>query len=137
MALWHPTQIRDRSAAWMDLWKSLRESDLKPLVTRDLILEHKRNPTGGDRRHSTELMLVLNFVRSLAGYDKEFIYAIRPFEQYAIGRLWSGGSPVDQSDGRRFATKEEAMHVIFLERLRRLGLIEHDLFVEMMGTHAP
>jgi branched-chain amino acid transport system permease protein len=124
MALWHPTQIQDRSAAWMHVWQSLRQRDLKPLVTRDLLEEHRRNPVGSDRLHSSELMLVLNFTRSLAGADKEYIYATQPHREYAIGRLSGGRSPADESDPRRFATKEEAMHVVFLQRLERFGLLD-------------
>lgn len=135
MAIWHPTQIRDRSVAWMGLWRSFRERDLKPLVTRELIAEHQRNPNGGDRTHSSELTLVLNFVRTLAGSDKEFIYAIRPFEEYAIGRLRGRGHPVDRSDPLRFARKEDAMHVVFVRRLVRAGLIGDDLAAEFLGRH--
>lgn len=133
MAIWHPSQIRDRSATWMELWRSLRERDLRPLVTRELIREHARNPTGGDRSHSSELTLVLNFVRILAGPDKDFIYAIRPFEEYAIGRLQGRGNPVDRSDPQRFTRKEDAMHVVFVRRLRRAGLIGDDLATELLG----
>lgn len=133
MAIWHPTQIRDRSSAWMELWRSLRERDLRPLVTRELILEHRRNPSGGDRRHSQELTLVLNFVRSLAGPDKDFIYATRPFEEYAIGRMRGRGNAVDRSDPLRFTRKEDAVHVVFVRRLHRAGLIGDELAGEFLG----
>lgn len=133
MAIWHPTQIRDRSSAWMERWRSLREQDLRPLVTRELILEYQRNPSGGDRSHSRELTLVLNFIRSLAGPDKDFIYAVRPFREYAIGRMRGRGNPVDRTDPLRFTRKEDAMHVVFIRRLRRAGLIGDDLSVEFLG----
>ena len=119
----------------MGLWRSLRVRDLKPLVTRELIAEHKRNPDGGDRTHSSELTLVLNFVRSLAGADKDFIYATRPFEEYAIGRMRGRGSPVDRSDPLRFARKEDAMHVVFVRRLLRAGLMGEDLAAEFPECH--
>lgn len=136
MAIWHPTQIRDRSSAWLGLWRSLRERDLRPLVTRELILEHRRNPSGGDRTHSPELTLVLNFIRSLAGGDKDFVYAARPYEEYAIGRMRGRGNAVDCSDPLRFARKEDAMHVVFVRRLHRAGLIGDDMAAEFLGRDA-
>jgi hypothetical protein len=78
--------------------------------------------------------LVLNFVRSLAGGDKEFVYATKPYVEFAIGRLMGRGSPVDQSDTRRFTTREAANHIIFLRRLLRLGLIDGNLFNELSGS---
>lgn len=128
MALKHPSQIRDRSSAWLEFWQALRKSDLKPLVTPELIEEHKRNPTGGDRSHSAELLLVLDYIRSLSGSDKEFIYATKPYREFAIGKLMGRGNPVDQTNVRRFSTREAANHVIFLMRLFRFGLIDADHF---------
>ncbi|MCZ8130401.1 MAG: hypothetical protein O9284_03780 [Steroidobacteraceae bacterium] len=120
----HPSQIRDRSGAWMTHWREQRIRDLRPLVTPGLLAEHSRNPVGAHERHSAELTLVLNFVRSLCAADKEFIYAIEPFATYAIGRAAGRGSRPDLSDPERFLRREDAMHAIFLRRLRRFGLLD-------------
>lgn len=133
MALWHPSQMRDRSATWIEHWQSLRVRDLMPLVTRELIQEHEKNPTGGDRSHSAELTLVLDYVRSLSSSTKEFVYAVEPYREFAIGRLHGSLSEVDQSDPRRFNTREAVNHQIFLIRLKRFGLIDQAMFEDLSG----
>jgi hypothetical protein len=104
--------------------RQMRER-LRPLVTPELLEEHRTNPLWFDGPQSHELQAVLNYVRRQPQSGKYVIVAVKPWEDYRIGVL-SGvrGVPPVVRDEPRFATEQEAMHGVFLARVRDLFGIE-------------
>jgi hypothetical protein len=123
MALQDPAQIRDRSSDFFQFWLKKRQAELRPLVTETLLNEHRANPVGADRSHSRELTLVLNFLRSMAGDRKEFIYRAEGADSFGVGLMRGRGAEVDDSLPARYSTLEDAYHAVFLMRLRGMGLL--------------
>src|SRR5581483_9606051 len=92
---------------------------IKALITDELIAEHAAKPLG---QHSDTLERVLQYFRRQPQAGKYIIVAVRPWEEYRIGVL-SGvrGQPATiLDDDGPFASEEEAMHGIFLRRVREL-----------------
>jgi len=98
-------------------------NSIKPLVTDEIIQEHKRNPIGF---HSDALERVLIYLRRnrLKTAGKYVIVCTKPHQEWRIATL-SGvrgvGPKIDESS--RFTSREEAEHGVFLKRLADLGLI--------------
>jgi branched-chain amino acid transport system permease protein len=114
------TEIHDKQlVAYRRFDKRLRER-LKPLITPDLIEEHRTAPLGP---HSDALARVLNYFRRGEMPDK---YAIlQDGEQgawsYTVMAL-SGepGKPPRVVDDKTYATRDEAYHAVFLLRVNDL-----------------
>ena len=99
-------------------WDAKQRERIRALITDELIEEHRRKPLG---QHSDALERVLNYFRRQPQPGKYIVVATRPWEEYRIGVL-SGvrGTPASILDGETFATEEEAMHGVFLRRVRDL-----------------
>jgi branched-chain amino acid transport system permease protein len=99
-------------------WDAKQRERIKALVTDELIEEHRAKPLG---QHSDALERVLNYFRRQPQPGKYIIVATRPWEEYRIGVL-SGvrGRPATILEDETFATEEEAMHGVFLHRVRDL-----------------
>jgi branched-chain amino acid transport system permease protein len=111
--------IVDRQLEVYAHWDAKQRERIKALVTDDLIEEHRRKPLG---QHSDALERVLNYLRRQPQPGKYVIVAIRPWEEYRIGVL-SGvrGTPARiLEDSDTFASEEEAMHGVFVRRIRDL-----------------
>ena len=99
-------------------WDAKQRERIKALITDELIEEHRRNPLGG---HSDALSRVLNYFRRQSLPGKEIIVATEPWKEYRIGLLTGArGMPATILDDETFATEEEAMHGVFLRRVRML-----------------
>ena len=99
-------------------WDATQRERIKALITDDLIEEHRAKPLG---QHSDALERVLNYFRRQPVQGKYIIVATTPWREYRIGVL-SGvrGKTAEILDGETFATEEEAMHGVFLRRVRDL-----------------
>ena len=99
-------------------WDAKQRERIKALVTDELIAEHAAKPLG---QHSDQLERILQYFRPQPQAGKYIIVATKPWQEYRIGVL-SGvrGEPAEILDGETFASEEEAMHGIFLRRLRDL-----------------
>ncbi len=100
-------------------WDAKQRERIKALITDELIAEHAAKPLG---QHSDTLERVLQYFRRQPQAGKYIIVAVRPWEEYRIGVL-SGvrGQPATiLDDDGPFASEEEAMHGIFLRRVREL-----------------
>src|SRR5208337_3500304 len=90
---------------------------IKPLVTKQIIEEHKRKPIG---IHSDALERVLIYLRRhhLKTAGKYIIVCSKPHQEWRIATL-SGvrGAPPKIDEQSRFASREEAEHGVFLKRL--------------------
>jgi hypothetical protein len=116
-----PTAYRDKTEDWLEVFRARRRAALLPLVTEELIAEHRANPK---EPHSRELQLVLNFVRgpAIPVEGRSFVYVRRAYEEYGVGVITARGEPpVLLADGP-FASEREAHHRAFLHRLEAHGL---------------
>jgi branched-chain amino acid transport system permease protein len=112
------TQIQDRQALYVSRFRDHLRDTLKPLVTDDLIEEHRR--TLGRRRSDT-LERLLAYFRSSEVAGKYAILAIKPFLEYRIVAL-SGqhGVPPRVVDDRVYVSPADAQHGVFLKRVEDL-----------------
>lgn len=110
--------IRDKQAIYFRRFDKTVRDHLKPLVTDELIAEHRRNPAGP---HGDALERLLNYFRRAAVSDKYAILTIRPFAEYRIVAL-SGrrGVPPRVVDDQTHATPDAAQHAVFLKRVHDL-----------------
>ncbi len=124
MALRNPGDYRDKTADWMAFFARQRRAALRPLVTPALLAEHEEDPRGGETPHSHELQDVLNYVHNLPTDGKSFAYAEQPYARYRVGILAARGEAPQFPAGPSYASEREAVHAVFLERLRSLGLLD-------------
>lgn len=96
-------------------------AQLKPLVSDEMIAEHRRNPLGARGPQSEALRRVLNYFRREPQAGKLVVVAVEPWREYRIG-VFSGvrGEAPKVLDAPVFATEEEALHGVFLARVRDL-----------------
>jgi branched-chain amino acid transport system permease protein len=102
----------DRNQIAFARWdKRMRES-LRPLLTRKVIAEHKRDPVG---IHSDALDRVLNYFRRPNLLDRYAIVCTRPFKQWRVARMTSvpGQAPIFV-DQRSYNSEAKAAHAVFL-----------------------
>jgi hypothetical protein len=111
-------EVVDRQLQVYADWDAKQRERIKALITDDLIEEHRAKPLG---QHSDALERVLNYFRRQPVQGKYIIVATTPWQEYRIGVL-SGvrGKTAEILDGETFATEEEAMHGVFLRRVREL-----------------
>ncbi len=113
-----PEQIArapDRQSESLAAFDRATRQRLAPLLTDDLIEEHRRRPVGP---HGPALAMVLNYFRRAAMQDKLAVFAIRHFEDYRIVALSGrrGVLPRWASD-EHYGSLDEASHAIFLMRV--------------------
>jgi branched-chain amino acid transport system permease protein len=99
-------------------WDAKQREKIKALITDELIAEHEAKPLG---QHSDALERVLQYFRRQPAAGKYLIVATKPWGEYRIGVL-SGvrGQPPAIVDDETFASEDEALHGIFLRRVRDL-----------------
>lgn len=108
----------DRQQQVYEDWNGKLRARLRPLVTDHLIAEHRRDPLG---HHSDELARLLTYLRREPVGGRYVIVVVEPWREYRIGVLSEDrGTPARIFDEHAFATEEEAVHGIFLLRVRDL-----------------
>lgn len=123
MPLRNPNDYRDKTADWLALFADKRRQALAPLVTPALLREHEEDPRGGESPHSFALQDVLNYMHNLPTDGKSVAYAEQPYQRYRLGIMSARGSAPHFPDAREFSSEREAVHAVFLQRLRALGLV--------------
>jgi branched-chain amino acid transport system permease protein len=110
--------IRDKQLIAHRRFDKRTRDALKPLVTPEVIEEHRQRPQG---QHGDALMRLLQYFRTAALEDKYALLAEQPFARYRIVAL-SGvrGVPPRQVDDKVYATLDEAYHAVFLKRCQDL-----------------
>lgn len=110
-------------AAYSEIDARILADAIKPLISDEIIEEHKRNPIG---IHSDALERVLIYLRrhGLRTAGKYILVCTKPHQEWRIARL-SGvrGEPPTIDESARFASRETAEHGVFLKRLADLGCI--------------
>jgi branched-chain amino acid transport system permease protein len=110
--------VADRQLQVYADWDAKQRRRIADLITDELIEEHRARPLG---QHSDALERVLNYFRRQPQPGKYVIVATDPWREYRIGVL-SGvrGQTAEILDDETFATEEEAMHGVFVRRVRDL-----------------
>jgi branched-chain amino acid transport system permease protein len=113
-----PESAPDREVLVRARWSARTGSQLKKLVTDDLIAEHARKPLG---QHSDALERVLAYFRRAPQATKYVGVCTRPWAEWRIGVL-SGvrGIPPTVLQDQLYASELELQHGIFLRRVRDL-----------------
>ena len=108
----------DRSLLVYLRWDARIRESLRPLITDELIAEHRGQPRG---QHSDTLARVLNYFRRAPLTRKYVVLCARPHAEWQIAEL-SGvrGDPPRVIDDRSFASEAEALHAVFLRRVNDL-----------------
>jgi branched-chain amino acid transport system permease protein len=107
----------DRDKIALARWdKRMRES-LRPLLTKKIIAEHKRDPVG---IHSDALDRVLNYFRRPNLLDQYVIVCTRSFKQWRVARMTGVPSQAPAFvDERAYNSEAKAAHAVFLLRVEQ------------------
>ena len=92
-----------------------QKAQLRPLITEDLIEEHRRRPLG---QHSDGLMRLLNLFRRTPAYA---LYSRTPCLEFQVIRLpVPAGSEPHPIEDIVYTDQNEALHAVFLRNLEDL-----------------
>lgn len=114
------TEIADKQLVYYRRFDKRIRDHLKTLVTPELIEEHRRDPLG---KHSDTLARLLNYFRRGEMPDKYAILQDGPMDACTYKVVaFSGtpGQPPRVVDDRRYDTRDEAFHAVFLLRVNDL-----------------
>lgn len=113
------TEVHDKQELYYRRFNKRLRERLKPMITPDLIEEHKRDPLG---HHSDALARVLNYFRRGEMADKYIIHRMNPGEEKFRVMAVSGirGMPPRVVDDREYTEINEAYHAVFLLRVNDL-----------------
>jgi branched-chain amino acid transport system permease protein len=108
----------DRNETALETWERRTGEAIRPLLTKRLIAEHRRDPTGF---HSDALQRVLNYFRRSVRLGRYVVVCTRPFKEWRVARLTGepGRAPAFVDD-RTYKTVAKAMHALFLARVDEL-----------------
>lgn len=118
---------------YMETDMRILENRIKPLITRELIEEHRKNPIG---EHSENLKKVLNYLRrhheEIKG--KYLVVCLEPHKKWCLGEHpGERGVPYILFEDESFDSREEAEHGLFLKRLKKYGLWDEEKFGQGAG----
>lgn len=120
----------DRTVAeervYESFWERIAREEVLPVITDELIEEHRQNPFGP---HSDDLYRLLTFLRKMEWHpeapwrdeERYIVIMVEPYSKWAIGKNpQERGEPPYMVDEKRFDTQEEIEHEVFLRRLKKL-----------------
>ncbi|GAB7387634.1 hypothetical protein BSNK01_14710 [Bacillaceae bacterium] len=115
---------------YLETDKRILENKIKPLITKELIEEHRKNPIG---KHSRELDVVLNYLRrnheEMEG--KYLIICTEPHKKWCLGQHpGARGVPYKIFMDECYDSREAAEHALFIKRLKKYGLWDEEKFGE-------
>ena len=110
--------IQNKDLIYYKRFEAALRAQLKPLVTPELIEEHRQKPIG---QHSDSLERVLNYFRRAPAEGKYALFELEPNRKYKVivTTGWRDELPAD-ADGKIYTDKNEALHAIFLKRVEEL-----------------
>jgi branched-chain amino acid transport system permease protein len=108
----------DRSEIALTRFDVRTRAAIRPLLTKKLIAEHKRNPLG---EHSDGLKRVLNYLRRSTTLTPFVVVCTKPFREWRLAQL-SGerGKAPAFIDAPNYDSEAKAMHALFLRRVEEL-----------------
>jgi hypothetical protein len=113
--------VVDKAFHYYERFDRALRAELRALATEEVIAEHRANPLGARGPQSEPLRRLLNYFRRLPQAGKHVVVAVEPWREYRLGVLSATrGEPPRLLDGPVFATEEEALHGVFLARVRDL-----------------
>jgi hypothetical protein len=115
-----PQDLEKQQAITADIVRYIWHDQIKPLVSDELIAEHRDNPLG---KHSPQLDMVLTFVRSdpLPSEPRLVVVILKPEEEWGIGEHSRVEGVSIRVRPGVYTSVEEIEHAIFLERLKAAG----------------
>jgi branched-chain amino acid transport system permease protein len=110
----------DKALHYYERFDRNLRGQLRELITDEVIAEHQANPLG-ERPQSEPLRRLLNYFRRAPQAGKYGVVAVEPWRDYRIGIL-SGARGVLPKvlDEPVFASEQDALHGVFLARIRDL-----------------
>lgn len=110
--------MRDRQLEVYDHFDRRARERTLALISEEVIAEHEARPAGP---HSDALQRVLRYMRRAPLPGKYVVVAVRPWQEYRLAALTGvhGEAPEVLDDGP-YASEEEAMHGVFVRRVRDL-----------------
>jgi len=110
----------DKALQYYERFDGKLRAELRGLITDAVIEEHRANPFS-ERPQSDALRRLLNYFRRAPQAGKYVVVAVVPWREYRIGLL-SGvrGVLPKVLDEPVFASEQEALHGVFLARIRDL-----------------
>jgi branched-chain amino acid transport system permease protein len=120
MGLERPSDYKDKALDWYAFFSNLRKREIVDLITDDVIAEHQVNPTGYRKFHSWRLQRILNYMRQQPVLGKYFVYTREPWCDYRIAAIDQQRKLPHLVDNQVFQTEEQAMHGVFLLRVKQL-----------------
>ena len=114
------TPTVDKALHYYERFDRNLRAELRGFITDDVIAEHRANPFG-EHPQSEPLRRLLNYFRRAPQAGKYVVVAVEPWREYRIGLL-SGvrGVLPKVLDQPVFASEREALHGVFLARIRDL-----------------
>jgi len=105
----------DRGVLAFELWDKRTRAAVRPLLTKKVISEHRRDPFG---HHSDTLKRVLNYFRRSTALTPYSVVCTRPFREWRLARL-SGLPAIGPTfvDEHRSTSEAKAVHALFLLRV--------------------
>ncbi|MET0154342.1 MAG: inner-membrane translocator [Candidatus Binatia bacterium] len=110
----------DKALHYYERFDRNLRGQLRELITDEVIAEYQANPLG-ERPQSEPLRRLLNYFRRAPQAGKYVVVAVEPWRDYRIGIL-SGARGVLPKvlDEPVFASEQDALHGVFLARIRDL-----------------
>ena len=111
----------DKALHYYERFDRNLRGELQALVTDEVIAEHRANPFGQRGPQSEPLRRLLNYFRRAPQAGKYVVVAVEPWHEYRMGMLSGvrGGLP-KVLDEPVFTSEEDALHGVFLARIRDL-----------------
>src|ERR1044071_1502390 len=115
------TPATDKALHYYERFDQELRRRLKALVDEAVVEEHRATPLGAGGPQSEPLRRLLNYFRRAPQAGKYVVVAVEPWREYRIGVLSGarGGAPQVRAEPI-FASEEEALHGVFLARIRDL-----------------
>jgi hypothetical protein len=108
----------DRNAIALARFEARVRVAIRPILTKEVIAEHERNPFGD---HSDTLKRALNYLRRSTTLTPYVVVCTKPFREWRLARL-SGqrGQAPTFIDALTYNSEAEAMHALFLKRVEEV-----------------
>ena len=108
----------DRSAIALARFDARTRLVIRPLLTKKVIAEHRRNPLGD---HSDALKRVLNYLRRSNMLTPYVVICTKPFREWRLARL-SGerGKAPTLIEAPSYNSEAKAMHAVFPKRVEEV-----------------
>jgi len=108
----------DRNVIALERFEARTRASIRPLLTKKVIAEHKRNPLGD---HSDALKRVLNHLRRSSTLTPYVLVCTKPFREWRLAQL-SGerGKAPTFIDAPACGSETQAMHALFLKRVEEV-----------------